>query len=122
MAQTTQKDIDRQILDIQNLKYKINDIKLIKVYESESKTLRMLLDKLTDNAKNYTSYVNLSKNDLEKIKYGYIMLDQIDLDIKNLGRKKSDDKEKVIPFSFRSFKIFLIIIILLFIYYYLFLI
>jgi len=112
-------NLDKQILDIQNLKLKINDPKLIDFYIKESNKQRMLLNKIKENADTYKEYVNLSKKDLEKIEYGYILLNQIDLDINNLVSKKSNDN-KIIPFSFRSFGIFILILLLCIIYYFLF--
>jgi hypothetical protein len=112
-------NLDKQILDIQNLKFNINNFKLIDLYKKESNKQRMLLNKIKENADTYKEYVNLSKKDLEKIEYGYLLLNQIDLDINNLVSKKSKNN-KIIPFSFRSFGIFILIILLVFIYYFLF--
>jgi len=71
------KNLNKQILDIQNLRLKISDPKLIKIYRNESDKQRMLLNKFIENVKNYEGYINLSKNDLEKIKYSYFLLDQM---------------------------------------------
>jgi hypothetical protein len=111
-----ERNLNKILLDIQKLYYSINNYQNIDLYKDESKRLRSLLDKIVYNMDEYSQYVKLNPEELKRINNGYQILDRIDLDIYNLEKPNQIQKTKI-PFSFRSFLLFILVTSIIYFYF-----